>query len=123
VSGNNKLKLALSDKADAAARRTLLREAVQFYTSALETKAANDGLNSIILSNRAHAHALLGMCLGFVSCRALTRTQAAAHADVPASRATQATTERRSMTVWQPSLSTLRMSRCGWHATHPHQTT
>lgn len=33
--GNNKLKLALSDKADTAARRTLLREAVQCYGDGL----------------------------------------------------------------------------------------
>ncbi|KAG2430020.1 hypothetical protein HYH02_013848 [Chlamydomonas schloesseri] len=60
TNGNNKLKLAMSDKADAAAKRTLLREAVQFYSSGLELAVPNDALNAALHCNRAHVHLLLG---------------------------------------------------------------
>ncbi len=42
--GNNKLKLALSDKADTAARRTLLREAVQCYEDGLAVTGLQVGV-------------------------------------------------------------------------------
>ncbi|GLI68177.1 hypothetical protein VaNZ11_012517, partial [Volvox africanus] len=58
--GNNKLRLAQSDKADAAARRTILREAVQSYSNGLEVHATNPRLNSVLHANRAHVHLLLG---------------------------------------------------------------
>lgn len=58
--GNSKLKLALSDKADQAARRTLLREAVKAYDDALAINAPSGKLNAVLHSNRAHAHLLLG---------------------------------------------------------------
>ncbi|KAG2485965.1 hypothetical protein HYH03_015291 [Edaphochlamys debaryana] len=58
--GNNKLRLAQSDKADTAARRTLLREAVQAYTDGLAVKVSNAQMNAVLLSNRAHVQLLLG---------------------------------------------------------------
>ncbi|PNH04314.1 Tetratricopeptide repeat protein 4 [Tetrabaena socialis] len=58
--GNNKLRLAQSDKADPAARRTLLRDAVQFYTTGLDVKSGRASLNSVLHANRAQVHLLLG---------------------------------------------------------------
>ncbi|GIM08199.1 hypothetical protein Vretimale_12284 [Volvox reticuliferus] len=58
--GNNKLRLAQSEKADVAARRTLLREAVQSYSNGLEVHATNPRLNAVLHANRAHVHLLLG---------------------------------------------------------------
>ncbi|EFJ45969.1 hypothetical protein VOLCADRAFT_105761 [Volvox carteri f. nagariensis] len=58
--GNNKLRLALSDKADTAARRTLLREAVQCYGNGLAANVSNPRLNSILYANRAHVELMLG---------------------------------------------------------------
>ncbi len=55
----------MSDKADAAAKRTLLREAVQFYSSGLELAVPNDTLNATLHCNRAHVHLLLGACATF----------------------------------------------------------
>ncbi|PNW80046.1 hypothetical protein CHLRE_08g375650v5 [Chlamydomonas reinhardtii] len=60
TNGNNKLKLALSDKADQAAKRTLLREAVQFYSSGLELAVPSDALNAALHCNRAHVQIMLG---------------------------------------------------------------
>lgn len=58
--GNNKLRLAQSDKADTAARRTLLREAIQFYSEGLGLHVGYPRLNAILLANRAHVQLLLG---------------------------------------------------------------
>jgi hypothetical protein len=53
--GNNKLKIGLKAK-----NKILLREAVDFYTKGLELKCQDTGLNSVLLSNRAHVELLLG---------------------------------------------------------------
>eukprot|EP00201_Polytomella_parva_P013831 CAMPEP_0175073596 /NCGR_PEP_ID=MMETSP0052_2-20121109/20691_1 /TAXON_ID=51329 ORGANISM="Polytomella parva, Strain SAG 63-3" /NCGR_SAMPLE_ID=MMETSP0052_2 /ASSEMBLY_ACC=CAM_ASM_000194 /LENGTH=378 /DNA_ID=CAMNT_0016341505 /DNA_START=14 /DNA_END=1146 /DNA_ORIENTATION=+ len=58
--GNNKLKLAISDKADSLARRNLLRDAIKFYSDGFAINCGDDKLNSVLLSNRAQAHSLLG---------------------------------------------------------------
>ncbi|KXZ56097.1 hypothetical protein GPECTOR_2g979 [Gonium pectorale] len=58
--GNNKLRLALSDKADTAARRTLLREVVECYSKGLGVQAPDTQLTAVLHANRAQAHLLLG---------------------------------------------------------------
>ncbi|GLC40844.1 hypothetical protein PLESTB_000016500 [Pleodorina starrii] len=58
--GNNKLRMAQSDKADAAARRTLLRDAVECYGNGLGLHVDNPRLNAVLHANRAHVHLLLG---------------------------------------------------------------
>lgn len=70
INGNNKLKAALSDKADPLARRNLLRDAIKYYTDGLTVLALGTKPDSVrpeetqlgsqLLSNRAHVESLLG---------------------------------------------------------------
>jgi len=55
VNGNKKLQMGLKVK-----NKILLREAVDCYTKGLAEKGSDAALNSILLSNRAHAESLLG---------------------------------------------------------------
>ncbi|KAF5838388.1 hypothetical protein DUNSADRAFT_2924 [Dunaliella salina] len=55
VNGNKKLQMGLKVR-----NKVLLREAVDCYTKGLAEKGNDPVLNSILLSNRAHAESLLG---------------------------------------------------------------